>query len=88
MRYSYIQYTFDTFAINMHRNPSPAARPTFRQVLLSLLGDDSSILAVPAEERATHSLASVLGSPLDAGHSMYLSTQHRYPTNDIQSTAM
>ena len=63
-----------------HRNPAPYARPTFQQILLTLLGDDRALLAVPTEERATHSLAGVLGSPLEAGYGMYLSRQHSYQT--------
>ena len=69
----------------------PADRPKFRQVLLSLLGDDGSLLAGPGEDGgATHSLAGVLGSPLEAGHSLYLTTQHRYQQShqDIQMTEM
>ena len=62
----------------MYRNPTPADRPTFRDILHTLLGDDKALLAVPEEERATHSLAGVLGSPLDAGKGMYLSRQNCY----------
>ncbi|CAI8019033.1 Ephrin type-A receptor 8 (Fragment) [Geodia barretti] len=61
-------------------NPDPAERPTFQQILLTLLGDDKALLAVPTEERASHSLAGVLGSPLEAGHSMYLNRQNSYLT--------
>ena len=61
----------------------------FRQILLSLLGDDNSLLMVPEEDKATHSLAGVLGSPLKAGYSMYLSEQHRYQAgSDVQMTKM
>jgi hypothetical protein len=59
-------------------NPTPAARPTFRQVLQTLLGEDRSLLEVLEEARASHSLAGVLGSPLEAGHRMYLARQHCY----------
>ena len=63
-----------------HRNPTQADRPTFQKILLTLLGDDKALLAVPTEERATHSLAGVLGSPLEAGHGMYLTRQQSYLT--------
>ena len=53
-----------------YRNPEAAERPTFHDILLTLLGDDKTILAVPTEERATHSLAGVLESPLEAGQGM------------------
>ena len=69
----------NTLAI-FHRNPDPAERPTFQQILLTLLGDDKALLAVPTEERASHSLAGVLGCPLEAGHSMYLNRQNSYLT--------
>ena len=64
------------------RNPEPKSRPTFRQLLLSLLGNDESLLMIPEEEKATHTLAAVLGSPLEAGYHMYLDDQQRYRTLD------
>ena len=64
-----------------HRHPDSAERPKFQKILLTLLGDDKALLAVPTEEGATHSLAGVLGSPLEAGHGMYLNKQNCYLAN-------
>ena len=60
------------------RNPVAAQRPSFRELLLTLLNIPNAILSIPQEALDTHSLAGVLGSTLNAGEDMYRDLQNRY----------
>ena len=73
-----------------YRNPDPKFRPKFQHILLSLLDDDDALQAIPEEDKATHTMAGVLGSPLEAGYYMYLQEQYRYRKNeeDMQQTKL
>ena len=65
-------------------------RPSFRELLLTLLGNPKAVLSIPREALNTHSLAGVLGSPLEAEASicMYRDLQNRYYDNaDYQEVA-
>ena len=53
-------------------------RPSFRELLLTLLNIPNAILSTPQEALDTHSLAGVLGSTLSAGENMYRDLQNRY----------
>lgn len=64
------------------RNPVASNRPAFREILLILLGSSEEVLSIPPAAVDTHHLAGVLGSPLDAGESMYKDLQYRYASRD------
>ena len=66
----------------MCRNPVAAERPSFRELLLTLLNIPEAILSIPQEALDTHNLAGVLGSPLEAGGNMYGELQNRYIVED------
>ena len=53
-------------------------RPSFRDLLLTLLDNLKEVLSIPQEDLDTHSHAGVLGSPLEAGEHMYRDLQDRY----------
>ena len=53
-------------------------RPSFRELLLTLLGNPKAVLSIPREALNTHNLAGVLGSPLEAGTNMYRDLQNKY----------
>jgi hypothetical protein len=55
-----------------------SCRPSFRELLLILLGNPEQVLSIPAGTLGTHHLAGVLGSPLDAGESLYRDLRDRY----------
>ena len=55
-----------------------AQRPSFRELLLALLGDPKTVLSIPQEALHTHNLAGVLGSPLAAGENLYSDLRNRY----------
>ena len=61
-----------------YRNPVAGLRPTFRELLLTLLGNPKAVLSIPQEALDTHNRAGVLGSPLTAGENMYGDLQNRY----------
>jgi hypothetical protein len=56
-------------------------RPSFRELLLSLLSNPRVVLSIPREALNTHNLAGVLGSPLEAGANMYRDLQNKYYDN-------
>ena len=56
-------------------------RPSFRQILLSLLDTPEMVLSIPQEDLGTHHLAGVLGSPLEAGKNMYRDLHERYDSD-------
>ena len=53
-------------------------RPSFRELLLTLLNNPEEVLSVPPGTLGTHHLAGVLGSPLEAGESLYRDLRDRY----------
>ena len=59
-----------------------AQRPSFRELLLTLLNVPNAILSIPEEALDTHSLAGVLGSTLTSGENMYRDLQERYVVED------
>ena len=59
-----------------------AQRPSFRELLLTLLNVPNAILSIPQEALDTHSLAGVLGSTLTSGENMYRDLQERYVAED------
>ena len=63
-------------------------RPSFRELLLSLLSSPKVVLSIPQEALNTHKLAGVLGSPLEVGANMYRDLQNKYYDNaDYQELA-
>ena len=53
-------------------------RPSFRDIVLTLVGSEEMVLNIPEEDSSTNPLAGVLGAPLVAGEGMYLELQRRY----------
>ena len=72
----------NSLTILSSRNPSPSHRPSFREILLSLLGTPETVLSISREDLETHLLAGVLGSPLESGENMYCDLQNRYVGTD------
>lgn len=62
----------------MHRNPVAAHRPSFRKLFITLLDSPEEVLSVSTGMLGAHHLAGVLGSPLEAGESLYRDLQDRY----------
>lgn len=61
-----------------YRNPTARERPKFRELLLPLISDQETVLAIPQEDLDTHLLAGVLGAPLEAGDKMYMDLRFKY----------
>ena len=61
-----------------HRNPVPVSRPTFKDILTLLIGDEEQLLAIPFEDASTDGEACCLGATLRAGHKMYVPLQTKY----------
>lgn len=55
-----------------------AHRPSFRKLFITLLDNPKEVLSAPAGVLDTHSLAGMLGSPLEAAGSLYRDLQDRY----------
>ena len=60
------------------RHPIPASRPTFTEILTSLLGEKEEMLSIPEKDASTHPQASLLGASLEAGLEMYKNLQNTY----------
>ena len=60
------------------RCPDDHARPSFRDIHLSLSQNQAFVLHVPEEAASTHPQAAVLGAPLEAGENMYIELQKSY----------
>ena len=60
------------------RNPVASRRPPFRELLLTLLNNPEEVLSILPGTLGTHHLAGVLGSPLEAGESLYRDLRDRY----------
>ena len=65
----------------MYRNPTTGERPKFRELLLPLISDQETAIAIPQEDLATQQLAGALGAPLEAGGEMYKDLQLKYHTS-------
>ena len=59
-----------------------SSRPKYQAILTSLLEEPQKVLRIPQEDAASHSLACMLGSPLEAGVKMYPDLQITYLPND------
>ncbi|XP_019855444.1 PREDICTED: uncharacterized protein LOC109584225 [Amphimedon queenslandica] len=59
-------------------HPESKKRPSFNEIMLLLLKDDSTLLLIPDEDRLTHSEAGQLGGPLEAGDKLYTDLQSMY----------
>ena len=55
-----------------------ANRPSFRELFLAFLDSPEEVLSIPPGSPSAHHLAGVLGSPLEAGGSLYRDLQDRY----------
>ncbi|XP_019855452.1 PREDICTED: uncharacterized protein LOC100635491 [Amphimedon queenslandica] len=62
-------------------HPESKKRPSFNEIMLLLLKDDSTLLLIPDEDRLAHSEAGQLGAPLEAGDKLYTDLQSMYITN-------
>ncbi len=54
------------------------ARPKYRDILTSLLQEETKVLDVPVEDASTHPEACLLGASIEAGTGMYLGLQQCY----------
>ena len=60
-----------------HRNMTSSERPSYTEILKVLTSKKEDVLAIPPEEvEEGHSLAMVLGAPLEAGKHLYDNLQH------------
>ena len=57
-------------------------RPSFRELLLTLLNNPEEVLSIPPGTLGTQHLAGVLGSPLEAGEGLYRDLRDRYLQTD------
>ncbi len=53
-------------------------RPKYRDVLTSLLQEETKVLEIPVGEASSHPQACLLGASLEAGGGMYLGLQQCY----------
>lgn len=65
-------------SLNLIRHPQTMMRPSFREVMLTLVDSEGKVLSIPEEDSSTHPLAGVLGAHLEAGENMYQGLQRRY----------
>ena len=63
------------------RHPKPLSRPSFKDIINSLLGDESQVLQIPIRDASTHEAAIILGGPLEAGNYLYRDLQTEYDTS-------
>ena len=61
-----------------YRHPETSQRPSFRDIVLTLVGSEEMVLNIPEEDSSTDPLAGVLGAPLEAGENMYSELQRMY----------
>ena len=66
------------------RHPVSSARPKYQAILTSLLEDPKKVLHIPQIDASSHSLACILGSPLEAGLKMYPDLQITYVADGDQ----
>ena len=76
--YTIMHLFLEIFSISFIRCPDDHARPSFRDIHMSLSQDQAFVLHVPEEAASTHPQAAVLGAPLEAGENMYIELQKSY----------
>ena len=64
--------------IYTYRNSATSPRPSFRDLILTLVGNQQLVISIPQDAIETHQLAGVLGAPLEAGENMYQDLQYTY----------
>ena len=74
----YSRINSSTNAFLTYRNPTPDARPSFKDILTSLIRDEEQLLTIPFEDASTHAEACHLGENLMAGCKMYSTLQTVY----------
>ncbi len=60
------------------RHPETSQRLCFRDIVLTLIGNEKMVLSIPEKDSSTHPLAGVLGAPLETGENMYIQLQNTY----------
>ena len=60
------------------RDPKAKRRPTFRDVLLTMLENESVVLHISSDVTDSHAQAATLGAPLEAALNMYTDVQKAY----------
>ena len=50
----------------------------FRDIVLTLSGNEGVVLTIPKKDSSTNPHAGVLGAPLEAGENMYSELQRKY----------
>ena len=60
------------------RHPDPIERPSFQDVMLSLLQQDRTVLAIPDEELNNDTQAGLLGAVLQSSDKLYYNLQQTY----------
>ena len=67
-----------TYFFHACRHPVASSRPKYRDVLTSLLQEETKVLNIPMGEASSHPQACLLGASLEAGKEMYLGLQQCY----------
>ena len=70
-----------------NRHPVADERPSFHDVMVSLLQPNQTILKIPESALSSHPQAGSLGGSLKAGKNMYPALQHAY-TNAMDNNYM
>ena len=60
------------------RHPEKDERPSFQDLMLTMLMQDKLILHLPAEDLSSHPLAGTIGATLEVGQKMYEKLQLTY----------
>ena len=60
------------------RHPAADERPSFHDIMVSLLQPNQTILKIPESALSSHPQAGTLGGSLKAGKNMYPALQHAY----------
>ena len=71
----------------MYRNSHRYERPSFQELLLSLLGQEEQVLEIPAKDASSHVQAGILGAPLEAGKDMYSELRQQHLSSSRESRA-
>ena len=64
--------------LSYNRHPGTSQRPSFHDIVLTLVGSEEMVLNIPEKDSSTNPLAGVLGAPLEAGENMYTELQMKY----------
>lgn len=68
----------DVYVVFVCRHPDPDLRPTFRAMVLHLVGGREQVFEIPRRDLDTHPSAGTLGAELEAGLMMYKDLQETY----------